>query len=68
VVGGPESNNSHKLAELARGLGRPAYLVAGAAALRPEWFAGCRVVGLTAGTSTPDHVIDEVRARLEALE
>jgi 4-hydroxy-3-methylbut-2-en-1-yl diphosphate reductase len=66
VVGGPDSNNSRKLAELARSLGRPAYLVAGPSELRREWFAGCNVVGLTAGTSTPDPVIDEVRAWLEA--
>jgi 4-hydroxy-3-methylbut-2-enyl diphosphate reductase len=66
VVGGPESNNSRKLAELARSLGRPAYLVANAGELRAEWFAGCRLVGLTAGTSTPDPVIDEVRGWLEA--
>jgi 4-hydroxy-3-methylbut-2-enyl diphosphate reductase len=67
VVGGPESNNSRKLTELARRLGRPAYQVAHAAELRPEWFAGVRVVGVTAGTSTPDRVINEVRAWLEAL-
>jgi 4-hydroxy-3-methylbut-2-enyl diphosphate reductase len=66
VVGGPDSNNSRKLAELARSLGRPAYQVAGAAELRPEWFSGCAVVGLTAGTSTPDDVIEEVRRWLEA--
>lgn len=65
VVGGPESNNSRKLVELARKLGRPAYLVAGAAELRPEWFANCSLVGLTAGTSTPDSVIGEVREWLE---
>lgn len=65
VVGGPDSNNSRKLVELARSLCRPAYLVAGAAELRPEWFAGCSVVGLTAGTSTPDAVIEEVRVWLE---
>jgi 4-hydroxy-3-methylbut-2-enyl diphosphate reductase len=67
VVGGPESNNSRKLTELARSLGRPAYQVAGPAELQPEWFTGVRVVGLTAGTSTPDPIIDAVRARLEAL-
>lgn len=67
VVGGPESNNSRKLTEQARSLGRPAYQVAGPADLRPEWFAGARVVGLTAGTSTPDRVIDAVRQWLEAL-
>jgi len=66
VVGGPDSNNSRKLAELARGLGRPAYLVASASELRPEWFVHCSLVGLTAGTSTPDAIIDEVRAWLES--
>ena len=67
VVGGPESNNSRKLTELARSLGRPAYQVAGAREVRPEWFHQGQVVGLTAGTSTPDRVINEVRAWLEAL-
>jgi 4-hydroxy-3-methylbut-2-enyl diphosphate reductase len=68
VVGGPGSNNSRKLTELARQLGRHAYQVAGAAELRPEWFQGIQVVGVTAGTSTPDRAIDEVRAWLEAME
>jgi 4-hydroxy-3-methylbut-2-enyl diphosphate reductase len=67
VVGGPDSNNSRKLAELARELGRPAHLVAGAAELRREWFTGCQVVGLSAGTSTPDRVIAEVKAWLEQV-
>jgi 4-hydroxy-3-methylbut-2-enyl diphosphate reductase len=67
VVGGPESNNSRKLTELARRLGRQAYQVAHARELRPEWFAGAEVVGLTAGTSTPDKIIQEVRARLETF-
>jgi 4-hydroxy-3-methylbut-2-enyl diphosphate reductase len=67
VVGGPDSNNSRKLTELARGRGRPAYQVAGPAELRPEWFAGVRVVGLTAGTSTPDQAVEAVRAWLENL-
>jgi 4-hydroxy-3-methylbut-2-enyl diphosphate reductase len=66
VVGGPDSNNSRKLTEYARGRGRTAYQVARAGELRPEWFAGVKVVGLTAGTSTPDDVIAEVRAWLEA--
>src|SRR5262249_54019150 len=52
VVGGPDSNNSRKLTELARQLGRPAYQVASASELRPEWFQGIQIVGLTAGTST----------------
>jgi 4-hydroxy-3-methylbut-2-enyl diphosphate reductase len=67
VVGGPDSNNSRKLTELARQLGRPAYQVACTAELRPEWFAEHQIVGLTAGTSTPDPVIAEIRSWLEAL-
>jgi 4-hydroxy-3-methylbut-2-en-1-yl diphosphate reductase len=67
VVGGPESNNSRKLTELARQLGRPAYQVASAAEVRSDWFHQGQVVGLTAGTSTPARVIDEVRERLESI-
>jgi 4-hydroxy-3-methylbut-2-en-1-yl diphosphate reductase len=67
VVGGPESNNSKKLTELARQLGRPAFQVAAASELRPDWFQRGQVIGLTAGTSTPDRVIDEVRERLESI-
>jgi 4-hydroxy-3-methylbut-2-enyl diphosphate reductase len=66
VVGGPESNNSRKLVEMARELGRPAHLVSNASELRHEWFTHCSLVGLSAGTSTPDAVIEEVRAWLEA--
>jgi 4-hydroxy-3-methylbut-2-enyl diphosphate reductase len=68
VVGGPDSNNSRKLVELAESLGRPAYRVARAAELQQEWFAGHTCVGLTAGTSTPDDVIAEVREWLERHE
>jgi 4-hydroxy-3-methylbut-2-enyl diphosphate reductase len=67
VVGGPDSNNSRKLTELARSLGRPAYQVSSASELRREWFAGVGLIGLTAGTSTPEHVIEEVRDWLERL-
>jgi 4-hydroxy-3-methylbut-2-enyl diphosphate reductase len=67
VVGGPESNNSRKLTELARRLGKPAYQVASASELQAQWFHGARIVGLTAGTSTPDHIIVEVRVRIQAM-
>jgi 4-hydroxy-3-methylbut-2-enyl diphosphate reductase len=67
VVGGPDSNNSRKLTELARKMGRPAYQVGGAGDLRREWFRGARIAGLTAGTSTPDRAIEEVRAWIEGL-
>jgi 4-hydroxy-3-methylbut-2-enyl diphosphate reductase len=67
VVGGPESNNSRKLTELARQLGRAAYQVAGVQDLQDNWFADAKTVGLTAGTSTPDHVLQEVRTWLEVI-
>jgi 4-hydroxy-3-methylbut-2-enyl diphosphate reductase len=67
VVGGPESNNSHKLTELAQRLGKRSYQVSRATELKEDWFRGVQVVGLTAGTSTPDHIIDEVRRYLEAM-
>jgi 4-hydroxy-3-methylbut-2-enyl diphosphate reductase len=67
VVGGPDSNNSRKLTELAQQLGRPAYQVATASELKADWFRGIRVVGLTAGTSTPDSIINQVRERLEKI-
>ncbi len=66
VVGGPDSNNSRKLTDFARGRGRTAYQVARADELRAEWFVGVERVGLTAGTSTPDDVIEEVWAWLAA--
>jgi len=66
VVGGPDSNNSRKLTELARNAGRQAYQVARADELHREWFAASRVVGVTAGTSTPEEIVQEVRAWLEA--
>jgi 4-hydroxy-3-methylbut-2-en-1-yl diphosphate reductase len=67
VVGGPESNNSRKLTEMARKRGCVAYQVANASELRDHWFEEIDCVGLTAGTSTPDHVIADVRARLESM-
>src|SRR5581483_10052633 len=67
VVGGADSNNSRKLAELARQLGCKAFQVSRATELQKEWFEGVEVVGLTAGTSTPDRIIEEVRAWLENL-
>jgi 4-hydroxy-3-methylbut-2-enyl diphosphate reductase len=67
VVGGPQSNNSRKLVELAHRLGRRAWRVAGTSELRREWFQGVHVVGLTAGTSTPEGVIAAVRQALEEM-
>jgi len=64
VVGSPTSSNSNRLRELAERLGTPAYMVDAADDLRPEWFANGRRVGLTAGASAPDILVQQVCARL----
>ena len=66
VVGGRASANTRHLAEVCADEGAVVYQVETADDLRPEWFAGLRSVGLSAGASTPDAVLDEVRARLQA--
>jgi 4-hydroxy-3-methylbut-2-enyl diphosphate reductase len=64
VVGGRNSNNTRELVAFCREKNLPAYHVQGPADLRPAWFAGCRTVGLTAGTSTLDATVEEVRQAL----
>jgi 4-hydroxy-3-methylbut-2-enyl diphosphate reductase len=67
VVGGRHSNNTRELAARCRERGVPAYHVQRAADLCREWFAGVGVVGLTAGTSTLDETIAEVRDGLARM-
>lgn len=67
VVGSPTSSNSNRLRELADRLGTPAYMVDRPDDLRPEWFAGKQRVGLTAGASAPDILVQQVIARLRGL-
>ena len=67
VVGSPTSSNSNRLRELADRLGKPAYMVDDASGLRPEWFDGAQRVGLTAGASAPDVLVQQVIARLREL-
>ncbi len=67
VVGSPTSSNSNRLRELAQRLGVAAYMVDQPEDLQAEWFAGKRRVGLTAGASAPDILVQQVIARLRAL-
>jgi 4-hydroxy-3-methylbut-2-enyl diphosphate reductase len=64
VVGSPTSSNSNRLRELAERLGTPAHMVDSADDLDPRWFAGRVRVGLTAGASAPDVLVQQVIARL----
>jgi 4-hydroxy-3-methylbut-2-enyl diphosphate reductase len=67
VVGSPNSSNSNRLREVAEHVGVAAYMVDSAADLRPEWIAGKRRVGITAGASAPEVLVKELIARLEEL-
>jgi hypothetical protein len=67
VVGSPTSSNSNRLRELAERLGTPAYMVDSAEDLQPEWLAERPRVGLTAGASAPDVLVQAVIARLKEL-
>jgi 4-hydroxy-3-methylbut-2-enyl diphosphate reductase len=64
VVGSPNSSNSNRLREIGVEEGLPSYLVADGAALEPRWFDGVSTVGLTAGASAPEELVQSV---IEAL-
>ena len=67
VVGSPTSSNSNRLQELAERLGTPAYMVDQPEDLKAQWLEGKRRVGLTAGASAPEILVQQVIARLRAL-
>ena len=60
VVGSPNSSNSNRLRELSERMGTPAYLIDGAEDLKAEWFSECAVVGVTAGASAPEVLVQGV--------
>jgi (E)-4-hydroxy-3-methyl-but-2-enyl pyrophosphate reductase len=66
VIGGKKSANTKHLWEICREA-KPAYLIQGADDIDTEWLRGVNTIGLTAGSSTPDYVIDEVEQRLADL-
>lgn len=67
VVGSPNSSNSNRLAELARREGVQSYLIDGAHEIDPAWVMGKRRIGLTAGASAPQVLVDGVIERLREL-
>ena len=66
VVGSPNSSNSNRLRELAERCGSTAYLVDDATMLEPQWWAGANEVGVTAGASAPESLVDAVVAAIQA--
>jgi 4-hydroxy-3-methylbut-2-enyl diphosphate reductase len=67
VVGSPNSSNSNRLRELAERDGVEAYLIDGADEIEPSWIQGKRRIGVTAGASAPDVLVDGVIQRLRVL-
>ncbi|HUO40213.1 MAG TPA: 4-hydroxy-3-methylbut-2-enyl diphosphate reductase, partial [Mycobacterium sp.] len=67
VLGSQNSSNSRRLVEVAESCGIPAYLVEDAAAADLRWLVGARRVGLTAGASAPQHLVDEMLRCLSGL-
>jgi 4-hydroxy-3-methylbut-2-enyl diphosphate reductase len=67
VVGSPNSSNSNRLREVARGLGADAYMVDDASELRAEWLVGKKRIGVTAGASAPEVLVRNVIDMLKKL-
>lgn len=67
VVGSKNSANTRRLAEMARSTGLPTYHIENASELDPHWFSGISAVGVTAGASTPDALVEEVVECLSSL-
>jgi 4-hydroxy-3-methylbut-2-enyl diphosphate reductase len=67
VVGGKNSANTRHLAEICRAIQPRTWHVETEEELCPDWFGGCSVVGLSAGASTPDWVVERVAERLRAI-
>ena len=65
VLGSQNSSNSQRLAELARSLGKPAYLLDSVQELDPAWLDGVEVLLVTAGASAPDDLVQELLAHLQ---
>jgi 4-hydroxy-3-methylbut-2-en-1-yl diphosphate reductase len=67
VIGAPNSSNSNRLREITAESGVPAYLIEDASALDPGWLKGAEAVGITAGASAPDALVEELVNRLREM-
>ena len=67
VVGSPNRSNSNRLREVAENMGVPAYMVDSADQLRPEWLVGKTRIGVSAGASAPEVLVDALVARLREM-
>lgn len=68
VVGSKSSSNSNRLREVAEGVGTKAYLLDDASEIEPSWLKNVKTIGLTAGASAPEILVEEIIQRLEEIE
>jgi len=66
-VGSKNSSNSTRLKELAEKLGTPGYLTDCPQDIHPEWFENARLVGVTAGASAPEELVNQILDRIKEL-
>lgn len=67
VVGSPNSSNSNRLREVAQNQGVEAYMIDNATYLKPEWLSGKKRIGISAGASAPEVLVQEVIKKLQSL-
>jgi len=67
VLGAKNSSNSNRLREIGEEMSVPSYLIDDATSLQPEWLEGKKVVGITAGASAPEALVDELIAKLKTI-
>ncbi len=67
IIGGKNSGNTRRLYSISKSLNPNSYHIETADELNPEWFVGVKRVGITAGASTPDWIIERVKAKIEEI-
>jgi 4-hydroxy-3-methylbut-2-enyl diphosphate reductase len=67
IVGGKNSGNTRRLYQISSSLNPRSYHIETAEELKPEWFVGAQRVGITAGASTPDWIIQQVKSKVQEL-
>lgn len=67
VIGSPSSSNSNRLREVAEKLGRNSKMIGSAEEFDPQWLVGCRTIGVSAGASAPERLVQELITRLQEL-
>lgn len=68
IIGGKHSGNTQRLAQISKALNPNTYHIETAQELQPEWFKDKEKIGISAGASTPDWIIDEVIKKIKEIK